>query len=309
MTSIKHILLLLAVCGTAISITQAQEDSIINYYPLQIGNIWQYESSAMPPNNLYPYHYYTVTVKGDTTLQNGKTYRSIYCSDNREIHPRYQRIDSTTSQVFAFDTSNGGSEYEIDSLLAQPHSAFAGCRVRSIGATIMTSIDSVSYFSLKLPCRNYATLAGLDGLRDIRYTLTQGIGITSIVDEVYDDPMDASVGLSDRLVYAKINGKEYGTFLSVRGNKTEPNIFILHQNYPNPFNPSTIIEYSLSRRDHVLLKVFDDLGRQVDVLVDEWQEAGVHQCRFVGNSLPSGVYFYRLEAGSLSETRKLMLLR
>jgi hypothetical protein len=309
MTSIKHILLLLAVCGTAISITQAQEDSIINYYPLQIGNIWQYESSAMPPNNLYLYHYYTVTVKRDTTLQNGKTYRSIYCSDNREIHPRYQRIDSTTSQVFAFDTSNGGSEYEIDSLLAQPHSAFAGCRVRSIGATIMTSIDSVSYFSLKLPCRNYATLAGLDGLREFRYTLTQGIGITSIVDEVYDDPMDASVGLSDRLVYAKINGKEYGTYLSVRGNETEPNIFILHQNYPNPFNPSTIIEYSLSRRDHVLLKVFDDLGRQVDVLVDEWQEAGIHQCRFVGNSLPSGVYFYRLEAGSLSETRKLMLLR
>jgi hypothetical protein len=309
MTNIKHILLLLAVCGTTISITQAQEDSILNYYPLQIGNIWQFQSFAMPPNNLYPYHYYTVTVKGDTTLQNGKTYRNIYCSDNREIHPRYQRIDSTTCQVFAFDTSNGGSEYEIDSLLAQPHSAFAGCRVRSLGATIMTSIDSMSYFSLKLPCRNYGTFAGLDGLRDIRYTLAQGIGITSIVDEVCDDPDERWFGVTDDLVYANINGKEYGTLLAVRGNETEPNTFILRQNYPNPFNPSTIIEYSLSRREHVLLKVFDDLGRQVEVLVDEWQEPGAHQCKFVGSNLPSGAYYYRLEAGSVSDTRKLMFLK
>jgi hypothetical protein len=173
----------------------------------------------------------------------------------------------------------------------------------------VTSIDSVSYFSLKLPCRNYGTLAGLDGLRDISYTLTQGIGITSIVDEVYDDPMSASIGFSDRVVYAKINGKEYGTFLSVHGNEAGPNIFILSQNYPNPFNPSTTIEYSLSHREYVLLKVFDDLGRQVAVLVDEWQGLGVHQYRFVGSGLPSGVYFYRLQAGSLSETRKLMLLR
>ena len=289
--------------------TQAQQDSILSYYPLQVGDIWQFQSSAMPPNNLYPYHYYTVTVTADTTLQNAKTYRSIYCSDNREIHPRYQRIDSTTCQVFAFDTSNGGSEYEIDSLLTQPHLAFAGCRIRSLGATIMAYVDSASYFGLKLPCRNYATLAGLDGLRDIRYTLAQGIGIVSIVDEVYDDPTEIFRGTSDNLVYAKINGKEYGVFLSVRENESEPNKFILRQNYPNPFNPSTIIEYSLLRRDHVLLKVFDDLGRQVEVLVDELQEPGIHQCRFVGNSLPSGVYFCRLQAGSLSETRKLMLLK
>jgi hypothetical protein len=211
--------------------------------------------------------------------------------------------------VLAFDTSNGGSEYQIDSLLAQPHLIFAGCRVRSLGATIMQSIDSVSCFNLKLPCRNYYTLAGLDGLRDIRYTLAQGIGITWIVDEVYDDPAGINWGISDNLVYAKINGKEYGTFLSVRGNETEPHLFVLRQNYPNPFNPSTIIEYSLSRRDHVLLKVFDEIGRQVEVLVDEVQEPGVHQCRFVGNSLPSGVYFYRLQTELLSETRKLMLLR
>ncbi len=305
----KNILLLLVVFGTAISITLAQEDLILNYYPLQIGNVWEYQSLGIPPNDLYPQHYYTVTVKGDTTLQNGKTYRSISCSDNREIHPRYQRIDSTTCQVFAFDTSNGGSEYQIDSLLAQPRSVFAGCRVRSLGVTIMTYVDSESYFGLKLPCRHYGTLAGLDGLRDIIYTLAQGVGITSLVDEVYDDPDERSWGTIDTLVYAKINGKEYGTLLSVHGNVIDPNTSILHQNYPNPFNPSTIIEYSLSRREHVVLKIFDDLGRQVEVLVDEWQGPGTHTCRFVGSNLPSGAYFYRLEAGSVSETRKLMLLR
>lgn len=85
--------------------------------------------------------------------------------------------------------------------------------------------------------------------------------------------------------------------------------FVLHQNYPNPFNPVTIINYSLPQGSYVLLRVFDILGRQVKVLQDGVREIGNHQVVFEGTGLPSGVYFYRIEADGHAESRKMMLLR
>jgi hypothetical protein len=88
-----------------------------------------------------------------------------------------------------------------------------------------------------------------------------------------------------------------------------PSVFSLSQNYPNPFNPSTIISYQLPMNSHVVLKVYDILGREVMTLVSEREQAGTHSAKFDGASLPSGVYFYRLQAGNFRETKKLMLLK
>jgi hypothetical protein len=88
-----------------------------------------------------------------------------------------------------------------------------------------------------------------------------------------------------------------------------PNDFNLSQNYPNPFNPTTTISFSLPSKSYVSLKVFDALGREVSVLVSEEMTAGPYSKQWNANSLPSGVYFYRLQAGSFSETKKLILLR
>ncbi len=90
---------------------------------------------------------------------------------------------------------------------------------------------------------------------------------------------------------------------------THPTIHLLYQNYPNPFNPSTTIKYELPRSSEVRLSVFDMLGREVTVLVDERREAGVHEIKFEGSALSSGVYFYRLLAGSFVETKRLILVK
>jgi hypothetical protein len=85
--------------------------------------------------------------------------------------------------------------------------------------------------------------------------------------------------------------------------------FALQQNYPNPFNPSTVISYQLPVVSNVKLAVYDMLGREVRVLVDEKKEAGYHEIRFDGSGLASGVYLYRLRAGDYVATKKLLLMK
>lgn len=85
--------------------------------------------------------------------------------------------------------------------------------------------------------------------------------------------------------------------------------FLLNQNYPNPFNPSTKITYEISQREMVSLKVYDMLGKEVDVLVDELQSPGKYELYFDGKHMSSGVYFYRLKAGTNSVQKKMILLK
>jgi hypothetical protein len=96
---------------------------------------------------------------------------------------------------------------------------------------------------------------------------------------------------------------------SVAGPSELPLRFSLQQNYPNPFNPVTTIKYSLAASEHVKLIVYDLRGRQVAILIDEKQNAGPHQISFDGRNLASGIYFYRLNAGSYVDEKRMLLLK
>ncbi|MGB2870204.1 MAG: T9SS type A sorting domain-containing protein [Bacteroidota bacterium] len=96
---------------------------------------------------------------------------------------------------------------------------------------------------------------------------------------------------------------------NVDGNPETPRTFGLFQNYPNPFNPTTVISYQLPVASMVTLSVFDVLGREVTVLVNEEKPAGHYSVRFDGSGLRSGVYFYRLSADGFVATRKLVLVK
>ena len=85
--------------------------------------------------------------------------------------------------------------------------------------------------------------------------------------------------------------------------------FQLSQNYPNPFNPSTKINYSISRYCFVTIKVYDILGHEIAILVNEKKLAGNYQVDFNGSTLSSGVYFYRLQADKYIQTRKMLILQ
>lgn len=119
--------------------------------------------------------------------------------------------------------------------------------------------------------------------------------------------------VSYRLKQIDFNGAfKYSNVIEV---ELVPHRFSLSQNYPNPFNPSTKIKYAISSPQYATLKVYDVLGNEVTTLVDEFKPAGNYEVEFPnvetrhGVSLPSGVYFYHLNAGDYIETRKMILLR
>ncbi|HTO92921.1 MAG TPA: T9SS type A sorting domain-containing protein, partial [Bacteroidota bacterium] len=89
----------------------------------------------------------------------------------------------------------------------------------------------------------------------------------------------------------------------------EPLKFALEQNYPNPFNPSTEIAFTIPKASQVELNVYNVLGQQVATLVNGPMAAGSHAVTFNAANLASGVYFYRLQAGSLATTQKMLLMK
>jgi len=90
---------------------------------------------------------------------------------------------------------------------------------------------------------------------------------------------------------------------------TTLNSFILEQNYPNPFNPSTTIQYTVGSKQFVELKVYDVLGEEITTLVNEEKSEGTYEINFSASVLTSGVYFYKIKAGSYIQTKKMILLR
>jgi hypothetical protein len=92
-------------------------------------------------------------------------------------------------------------------------------------------------------------------------------------------------------------------------NNKIPAEYILHQNYPNPFNPVTKIKYEIPKSGFVSLKIFDVLGREVRQLVSEVKSKGVYSVDFNASSLPSGIYFYKLETENFVSVKRMILIK
>ena len=100
------------------------------------------------------------------------------------------------------------------------------------------------------------------------------------------------------------------SLVGINGNgNTIPEAYKLYQNYPNPFNPSTVIKFELPKSSSVKLVVYDELGREVGVLVDENLNAGVYEVNWGAGSYTSGVYFYKLISGDFTDTKRMVLIK
>lgn len=158
------------------------------------------------------------------------------------------------------------------------------------------------------------TYSDSTGARGLYRTANDGNSWTNIRTGLPDDVGVTSHAVLNDTLYVGTGGDgvwatpvSYVT--SVRNPPPRPESFSLSQNFPNPFNPTTVIRFNLPKMEEVSLKVYDILGRQVALLLDERLAAGDHTITFDGRLLPSGVYLYVLRSQNRPETRRMVLLK
>ncbi|MGE5499275.1 MAG: serine hydrolase [Syntrophothermus sp.] len=144
-------------------------------------------------------------------------------------------------------------------------------------------------------------------LLDMSKYLNQEIYIAFRVDNTYDDGSGAAntgdIWDLDDVRLIKVQNT------AVADDNRQPRDFSLIQNYPNPFNPVTTIKYTLPQAVNISLKLFNQLGQEVMVLENGYKDCGAYEIKLNAEDLSSGIYLYRLEAGSFSDTKKLTILK
>ena len=288
----------------------AQGDSTLGFYPLHIGDLWQFHyhySSYVgggPCSLLTHSSYHTEEVLGDTVLPTGLPYKIVASQIPFDQPLRYLRVDTPTANVYQYMDFPSPSEFLVDSLRATTGSWFIrqGLQVECV------EVDTATVFGILTILKHFRVHYVPFG-ED--YTLTYGFGRTQNI-KYQEDPcyFGTPDSLYSDLVFARIDSQEFGSLVSVGGrNNLFPSSAKLFQNYPNPFNPSTTIEFSLPRSEFVTLAIFNVLGERVATLVSQNISAGFHMLTWRARGFPSGIYFYRLQSKSFIATKKFVLLK
>lgn len=303
-------ILALAVLGT-LSLSESvhsQPDSALAYYPLSVGNAWQYKRTTDYLGDRTGW-YSWVRATNDTIMPNGRKYVRLEgaLSDDGGYYPLwiFQRVDSTTANVYEWHEffPAGYRECLAESLCASQYDYFPGAHCTSYPGHCL-SFDTTTILSQSTLSKEFA----VNIIPSPRYILAKGFGL--IQKQTFREGEVGYYTYTAELVHARINGREFGQPVSVEDHLSQaPRAYHLEQNFPNPWNPSTTIRYSLLQRSGVSLAVYNTLGQQVATLVKEEQEAGFHEVKFDASGLSSGVYFYQIQAGSFFDTKKLLLLR
>ncbi|GMU95274.1 T9SS type A sorting domain-containing protein [Ignavibacterium album] len=281
---------------------------LFSYYPLKVGNKWIYDKTTIvydfPPQITYD----TVIKKviRDSVAQNNKKYFVLKEeSISGSVEYFLERIDSATGKVFRFVQ---GFNYPDDELLIDDLTAEIGDTIEAFrygiwypgGVTVLREED---YFT-KWGLNNKRKIFETDNYGMPLYSLTYGLGLDSAV---YGFDFGTTTYVLRGCV---INGTVFGdTVLSVEKNEEIPTNFVLYQNYPNPFNPGTTISWQSPVSGWQTLKIYDILGNEIATLVDEYREAGRYKIEFDASSLASGVYIYKLTAGSFISSKKMILIK
>jgi hypothetical protein len=265
---------------------------------------------------------------GMTTDTAGNLYVADY--DYSEINDQIFKIKISTQSYSTFvPAGHGLAGMPQDIYYDKPNN-----RLIVVSAAVNSPIQAINLLDSSVSNILSTTVGDFDGIEmanDGNYFLTTW-ATNSLIKYNHDfsgSPVTILTGLNgpSNLCYNKRHNVlaipvyyfDSVLFLSVGSigiNKSEEMIkdFQLNQNYPNPFNPSTKIKFQIKKDCFVLLKVYDVLGKEVTTLVNKKLQAGTHEIQFsinsiTNNNIPGGVYFYKLEAGGFSETKKMLMIK
>jgi len=257
-------------------------------YPLQVGNLWQYQS----PDSSFGL--WETKIIGDSILPNGKTY--AICAGTffgtslmRQESSKVYAIDFTDSSEFVLFDFAASRKDTISHHLKGSRTIVLESRYTNIS----TGHTSWVFFDLQG--------SGPTSYDFSHWTITDSLGLVGLIMEP---------GVSYDLTGAIINGKTVGTIMDVQAKNLQiPIAPILYQNYPNPFNPETNFRFVLPATEYVTLRIYDVLGREKTTLIEDRLTPGEHSISWNARTLPSGMYFYRLKTATFTQTKKLLLLK
>jgi hypothetical protein len=283
----------------------AWDTTAAKFYPLAIGNSYTFVQQELYGQGCMPtwiLGVYKAKITHDTILSNGKKYfvfsGLMYSGSNW----KYQRIDSSTMNVYSFNVSTNQDRL-LDSLKIQLNDTFKCARFGGNWGKLQ-NVYTGTFFG-QVRTQRMIPARAMSPTQELHYSLLEGIGLSRYTECELG-------GATHYLKGCVINGVVYGdtslTNVQQIGSAV-PDNYKLHQNYPNPFNPSTNIKYDLIKNGNVKISVYDISGKEVVPLVSQFQNAGTYEVTFTATNLSSGVYFYKLETSDFKEVKRMVILK
>jgi hypothetical protein len=199
---------------------------------------------------------------------------------------------------------------------------------------ISGNVNDVRAFSMKIKYGNDMEYTGVEPagemLEGVKFLIGKSETNTAYMDGAVLGEYEAGLSREGVIAYILFNEKTTGNhnasienaiarnsgnldlevqFDGMNNGLGIPKTYSLNQNYPNPFNPVTKIEYAIPNDIKVTIKIYDILGREVNVLVNEVQTAGYYAINWNASNLSSGIYFYQMKAGNFYSVKKMMLIK
>ncbi len=264
--------------------------------PLNLNNSWIYENQLGELKKQ--------TIIDTTVILDSVKYCKVWIQTHSHMSGYNEYIRLNQDSFYVWWTRNGPSPYydqpyyKMNAQLGETW----GDPFDSTSLTTVTGVFPSSVFgvSVNIKILNYA---GFLNETDRWWTEEFGRQVTisfwGVVLSVLKGCIIDDVAYGDTSFY----------LTSVLNEENKVNKFTLMQNYPNPFNSSTIINYSLPSETFIRLTLYNNLGEEIKELVREEQTAGFYEYKFISEELPSGIYIYRLTAGTFTDTKKLILLK
>jgi len=291
----------------------AWDSTAAKYMPLQVGNVWVYSASYSSFfGSGTSFERYRIT---GNQLVNGRTYfvlnhthvqvNGLYGCSSRLFSGDYAlRIDSASMNLYKNSGCGSSLEGMVDSLASKYGDSSLTCFNMIGSKTAFNDTSDYYIFNTYFDAMKFATV-NINGGNDQIYL--KGIGLAKYYSSINNE------NCNHILKGCIINGVVFGdTSIIVGINQigTEiPEEIELSQNYPNPFNPATQIGFKIAESGFVRLTVFDMIGKEVEILISKEMHPGTYESDWGASAYPSGVYYYRLEIGDFSETKKMVLIK
>ena len=260
----------------------------IDYFPAHIGDTYEYETTYYESNQKT--YYKTIITNIVTKIDGGI---DIYFDNSTQ--PRYYK--AMNGNVYQYADNKPYLWYDFTTAsLDTFYTKLSGMELY-----VVVYHGGASLFGKNINARSFTFYSINSHSANGHHWLGDGLGIIEMDSYIY--PPD-----NNKLVGCIIDGKGYGTLVSVEAEHTITR-YELYQNYPNPFNPSTVIKYEIPEPSHVSLIIYNVLGIQIEMLLDEYQNSGIHSVIFNARKYSSGVYFYMLKTNNHQQTKKLLLIK